>query len=92
MTAQITDHDRDQIENILGGYGDWFSAQLLRLIAKADVDNKELIRQVFPDHVSRDRLPAPVAVHLDGHVAPLVRAATIGTALVEARHRTPCSC
>ena len=51
MTAQISEHDRDQIENILGGYGDWFSAQLLRLIAKADVDNKELIRQVFPDHV-----------------------------------------
>jgi len=36
---------------ILAGDFDWFSAKLMRLIMKADTDNKELLRQVFPDHV-----------------------------------------
>ena len=30
---------------------DWFSAELLRLIAKADTENRERIRYGFPDHV-----------------------------------------
>ena len=37
--------------DILAGYGDWFSAQLLRLIAKADYNNRERLRTAFPEHV-----------------------------------------
>jgi hypothetical protein len=47
----ISPHDRDNIGRILGGYGDWFSAQLLRLIMKADKQNRERLRLAFPDHV-----------------------------------------
>lgn len=31
---------------------DWFSAELIRLIAKADLGNRERIRKGFPEHVS----------------------------------------
>ena len=48
----LSPHDEANIGRILGGYGDWFSAHLLRLIMKADSGNKERIRQVFPDHVA----------------------------------------
>ena len=51
MTAKVSDHDKAKMQEILGGYGDWFSADLLRLIAKADHTNRELIRKAFPDHV-----------------------------------------
>jgi len=51
MTAKLSDYDKANIANILGGNGDWFSAELLRLIMKADRENRELLRQVFPDHV-----------------------------------------
>lgn len=51
MTARVSDHDRENIDRIMGGYGDWFSARLIRLVAKADYQNRELLRQVFPDHV-----------------------------------------
>ena len=36
----------------MGGYGDWFTSHLLRLIAKADKENRERIRLGFPDHVA----------------------------------------
>lgn len=51
MTATLSQHDRERIDEIMGGYGDWFSARLIRLIAKADRENRELLRQVFPEHV-----------------------------------------
>lgn len=51
MTAHVSDHDREKMDDIMGGYGDWFSARLIRLIAKADYQNRELLRRVFPDHV-----------------------------------------
>lgn len=47
----ISQHDRTHIHEILGGYGSWFTADLIRLIAHADTENKELIRQSFPDEV-----------------------------------------
>lgn len=52
MVAHLSDFDRQHMLEILSGeVGSWFSADLMRLIAKADGDNKELLRQVFPDHV-----------------------------------------
>ncbi len=36
----------------MGGYGHWFTSHLLRLIAKADKENRERIRLGFPDHVA----------------------------------------
>lgn len=50
-TVAPSDFDRDHIQDILCGYGDWFGADLLRLIAKADRQNREKIRQVYPVHV-----------------------------------------
>lgn len=44
-------YDIAHIEDILYGEGDWFSAKLLRLIAKADEDNLERLRKGFPRHV-----------------------------------------
>lgn len=49
----LSDYDRAHIQNILR-YPDeytWFSAQLIRLIAKADKNNRERIRSAFPEHV-----------------------------------------
>jgi hypothetical protein len=51
MTAKWSDYDDAHIADILSGHGDWFSAQLMRLIMKADRSNRDLIAQVFPDHV-----------------------------------------
>jgi hypothetical protein len=47
----ISDHDRTHIYEILKGHGDWFSAQLIRLIEHADTNNRELLRKAFPEHV-----------------------------------------
>lgn len=43
--------DRAHVGEILAGHGSWFSAQLLRLCAKADQSNLERIRLGFPEHV-----------------------------------------
>jgi len=48
----LSAHDDAHMEEILKGYGDWFSAKLLRLIAKADGQNMERIRLGFPEHVA----------------------------------------
>jgi hypothetical protein len=39
------------MQEILLGHGTWFSAQLLRLIAKSDHENLQIIRSVYADHV-----------------------------------------
>lgn len=39
------------MEDIVAGYGDWFSAELVRLIAKADENNREILRGAYPEHV-----------------------------------------
>lgn len=47
----ISEYDRANVQLILRGHGDWFSAELLRLIAKADSANREKLRLAFPDAV-----------------------------------------
>lgn len=47
----ISPYDRANISSILAGEGDWFTAKLLRLIAKADSSNKERLRLGFPEEV-----------------------------------------
>lgn len=46
-----SDFDVENIDHILGGMGDWFGAHLLRLIAKADLGNRDRLRMAFPFHV-----------------------------------------
>ena len=52
MTRELSDHDVTHVGRIMGGYGDWFSAQLLRLVAKADNGNREKLRKGFPETVA----------------------------------------
>jgi hypothetical protein len=47
----ISEFDKKNVSHILSGHGDWFSARLLRLIMKADLTNREKLRQVYPEHV-----------------------------------------
>ena len=47
----INDYDRAHIEDIVAGHGDWFTAKLIRLIAKADPHNRNLLRMGFPEEV-----------------------------------------
>lgn len=47
----MSEYDKKNIEGILHGEGTWFTAQLLRLIAKADSNNLEKIRKGFPEEV-----------------------------------------
>jgi hypothetical protein len=47
----MSPHDKEHIEAILNGYGDWFGAQLLRLIARADIPNREALRLGYPEEV-----------------------------------------
>ena len=48
----LTDYDNDNIGPIIQGQGDWFTARLLRLIARADTSNKKKLAQVFPKEVA----------------------------------------
>lgn len=47
----ISAFDKAHMADIIAGHGDWFSAELLRLIAKADFENKAKLRLGFPDVV-----------------------------------------
>lgn len=48
----MSEHDRKHIGDIINGkHGDWFTAELLRLIAKADFSNRARLRLGFPDEV-----------------------------------------
>lgn len=47
----ISDYDREHVRDLLMGHGDWFTAQLLRLIAKADPENRVRLRHAFPEEV-----------------------------------------
>ena len=47
----ISDFDRHHIYEILTGEGTWFGAMLIRLIEHADRENREKLRQVYPDYV-----------------------------------------
>ena len=48
----ISEFDKEHVDEIMVGEGDWFTAQLLRLCAKADRRNLERIRQGFPEVVA----------------------------------------
>ncbi len=41
-----------EMEVAMNNSGTWFTSHLLRLIAKADIPNRESIRLGFPDHVA----------------------------------------
>ena len=44
--------DREHLQEILLGHGDWFTARLIRLIARADPARKERLRLGFPEEVA----------------------------------------
>ena len=47
----MSSYDRANVGYILAGEGTWFGAHLLRLISKADNNNRELLRKGFPEQV-----------------------------------------
>jgi hypothetical protein len=47
----ISDFDRAHIADILAGEGDWFTAHLLRLIAKADAMNRAKLKFMYSEEV-----------------------------------------
>jgi hypothetical protein len=49
--AMLSAFDKANIGRIIAGYGDWFTAKLLRLIAEADVENRGRISIAFPEEV-----------------------------------------
>ena len=48
----MSEFDKANVGRILAGHGDWFTAKLLRLIAKADLHNRELLWKGFPEEVA----------------------------------------
>jgi hypothetical protein len=50
-TMPLSDFDREHLGSILDGNGDWFTAQLMRLIAKADKENLAKLALTFPEEV-----------------------------------------
>ncbi len=48
----LSDYDRQKVGDIVAGHGDWFTADLLRLISKADSTNKALLARTFPEEVA----------------------------------------
>lgn len=49
---KMSPYDKQNIDALLKGEGDWFTAQLLRLISKADISNRERLRLGFPEEVA----------------------------------------
>ena len=47
----MSTYDLNNVGIIVNGHGDWFTARLIRLIAKADLHNREKLRKGFPDVV-----------------------------------------
>lgn len=47
----LSKFDRENIPAIMSGHGDWFTAQLLRLIAKADKQHRALLAKGFSEEV-----------------------------------------
>ncbi len=45
-------YDKERVGEILRGDGDWFSAHLFRLIAKADRANYAILKKAYPEHVA----------------------------------------
>ena len=49
--SQMSEYDRTHVGLVMQE-GDWFTADLFRLIDKADRENRERIRVAFPDEVA----------------------------------------
>ena len=47
----LSEFDREHMADIITGEGDWFTAHLLRLIAKADLNNRARLRLAYPEEV-----------------------------------------
>ena len=47
----MTEYDKENITEILHGKGTWFTADLFRLIAKADSENRLKLHEAFPKEV-----------------------------------------
>ena len=45
----MTEYDKENITEILHGKGTWFTANLFRLIAKADGENRVKLAKAFPE-------------------------------------------
>tara|TARA_A100001037_G_scaffold244817_1_gene226004 strand:+ start:126482 stop:126688 length:207 start_codon:yes stop_codon:yes gene_type:complete len=56
----MTEYDKENITEILHGKGTWFTADLFRLIAKADSENRVKLAKSFPEEVNA------VHLHLTG--------------------------
>jgi len=48
----LSEFDKRHLGDLIAGHGDWFTAKLLRLIAKADHENREKLRLGFPEEVA----------------------------------------
>ena len=46
---RLSDFDISNMPRILSGHGDWFSADLLRLMAKADSENLTKLANAYPE-------------------------------------------
>jgi hypothetical protein len=47
----MTEYDRENVGEIIQGKGTWFTANLFRLIAKADSNNRMKLFNAFPVEV-----------------------------------------
>ena len=48
----MSQYDLENVEAVLNDpKADWFGAQLLKLIAKADIHNRSKLRLAFPEYV-----------------------------------------
>lgn len=47
----LSQFDKENIGDIVAGHGSWFTAQLIRLVAKADVINRARLAKAFPEEV-----------------------------------------
>jgi predicted phage gp36 major capsid-like protein len=48
----LTNHDKANIGEIIADrHGDWFTAHLLRLIKKADFENRARLSLIYPEEV-----------------------------------------
>jgi hypothetical protein len=47
----VNAYDKEKVSDILAGHGDWFTAKLMRLIASADMSNREKLYLSYPEEV-----------------------------------------
>lgn len=50
-SVPLSDYDKAHIGDLVAGEGNWFSAHLLRLIARADSTNRARLGLLYPEHV-----------------------------------------